>query len=175
MKEIWKDVPGLEGKYQVSTYGGVKSLDRMVDRSNGTSAMLKGRILTPTKSKKGYLSVIIGGKSYRVHRLVWETFVGPIQKGMQVNHIDEDKTNNRLDNLNLMTPSENTNWGTRNDRVMKHLGKWVIKLTLNNEILHFYPSTKKAAKENGLQSNTISECCNGKRKSYGGFIWKFAS
>ena len=167
MEEIWKDIPGYERKYQESNMGQVKSLNY---KNTGREVILKQVI-----SKKGYCHICLLGRQHTVGRLVYSAFHGPIPPGMQVNHINEDKTDNRLENLNLMTPSENTNWGTRNDRVMKKCGKWVIKLTKNNEILHFYPSTKKAASENGLQSNTISECCNGKRKSYGGFIWKFAS
>ena len=162
-QEIWKDIPGYSC-YQASNLGNIRNKN--------------GHILKATANSKGYLNVCLRkdgeSRTIKVHRLVYEAFNGPIPEGMQVNHIDENKQNNTLSNLNLMSPSENTNWGSRNDRVCKMFGKWVIKLSLKNEILHFYPSTKKAAKENGLRSNTISECCNGKRKSYGGYTWKFS-
>lgn len=170
--EIWKDIPGYDGKYQVSNYGRV--------RSTGFDKWHPGRILKLSKVKKGYLRACLLGKFYLVHRLVWEAFNGPIPAGMQVNHIDEDKTNNRLDNLNLMTPKENSNWGTKTKRFVekmtnrKDCSKWVIKLNKKNEILHFYPSIHQAQKETGVDYRNISACCTGKRETSGGFIWKYA-
>jgi hypothetical protein len=160
--EVWKDIPGFEGKYQVSNQGRVKSL-----RYRGSS---QEQILKQRLTVYGYYDVGLEKKRYRVHRLVWEAFNGPIPEGMQINHIDEVKTNNALTNLSLMTPKENSNWGTRNERI----AKWVIKLSKNNEILHFYPSISQAAKETGAKIQNISACCKGKLKSTGGYTWKFA-
>ena len=92
----------------VSNFGNVKSLNY---RHTNKERMLK------TQLYKGYVYVFLKRtKGYRVHRLVYEAFIGPIPDGMQVNHIDEDKSNNRLDNLNLMTPKENCNYGTGIER-----------------------------------------------------------
>lgn len=172
MTEIWKDIPGYEGKYQVSNTGRIKSLGNKTYKSEHFL-----RYGCAGKSKK-YKNVILydNGKKdfYLVHRLVWESFNGPIPDGMQVNHIDEDPSNNNLDNLNLMTPEENSNWGTGIKRAAAHFSKWVIKLSLNNEILHFYPSTMQAERETGIWHGDISKCCRGKLKQTGGYGWKYA-
>ena len=168
--EVWIDVPGYEGKYQVSNQGRVKSL-----RYRGGS---KEQILKLRLTGNGYYDVSLGNKKYKVHRLVWEAFNGPIPEGMQINHIDEVKTNNALTNLSLMTPKENSNWGTRNERLCGYSSPreriWVIKLSKNNEILHFYPSIRQAERDTGVSNTHIVECCKGRIKSAGGFIWKYA-
>lgn len=173
-KEIWKDVPGYEGRYQVSNFGNVKNIRT-------------GRILKPNiigSHHKAYavkLSADGVGKTFFVHRIEYAAFHGPIPNGMQVNHIDENTFNNDLDNLNLMTAKENINWGTRNKRSAEHRinhpkrSKWVIKLTKDNEILHFYPSVGQAFRETGIEYSNIAACCRGKRPYAGGFIWKYAS
>ena len=190
MKEIWKDIPGWEGLYQASDLGRIKSL--------GNDKTRKEKVLKPGISD-GYYYVGLHkcGKqsSKRVSRLVYETFKGPIPEGMQVNHINEVKSDNRLCNLNLMTPKENMNWGTRGDRAsekMKNketMSKWVIQLNKDNEILHFYPSIREAERQTGISNQSIANCCSGKPvykkktktgikvyplKSSGGFIWKYA-
>lgn len=170
MEKIWKDIPGWEGRYQASTLGEIKS---MPNRKHKEDYNLK-----PVINSVGYYQVYLydNGKKkcYKVHRLVYEAFNGPIPEGMQVNHINEVKTDNRLTNLNLMTCEENNNWGTRNERIAAKNGRWVIKLSLNNEILHFYKSANEAGREVGIDIPGVIKCCNGKLKTSGGFIWKYA-
>ena len=167
MKEIWKDIPNYEG-YQISNLGRVKSLKRPYG--------LKGRILKP-KITRGYY--IVGlfknsiGKWHYIHRLVWIAFNGPIPENMQVNHINEIKTDNRLENLNLMTPKENTNWGTRNERVSKKLSKVVLQFTLDDIFVKEYPSTKQVERELGFDCGHICDCCNGRLKTAYGYKWKY--
>ena len=177
MEEIWKDIPGWEGFYAASNYGRIKSLDRTVDRSNGTSAMLNGKILKLRLNHNGYYDVCLGRNRYRVNRLVWKAFNGTIPEGMQVNHINEIRTDNAIWNLSLASPKENSNWGTRNEKLKgydtKRERKWVIKLNTNNEILHFYPSLREAERSTGISNAHISECCRGKIKTAGGYIWKY--
>ena len=114
-EEIWKFVPGYEGLYMVSNLGRVKSL------GNGKTHKTE-QILRPCKVR-GYLLAALykdgKQKKYLVHRLVWEAFNGPIPKGMQINHISERKDQNNLENLNLMSPKENCNWGTGIERRAK--------------------------------------------------------
>lgn len=174
MKENWKDIPGYEG-YMVSDQGRVKSLNY---RRTG-----KEEILIPGKARGGYLIVGLWKDGKRkclyVHRLVWIAFNGPIPEGYEINHINECCTDNRLDNLNLLTRRENNNWGTHNRKMAEKLtngkkSKWVIKLSLNNEILHFYPSTKQVKRELGYDHGYISKCCNGKHKTAYGYKWKYA-
>ena len=178
--EIWKPVLDYIGLYEVSNLGRVRSLK-----------FNKFRILKPFKTKKGYLHVDLckdgKRKAFNIHRLVWETFNGKIPDGMQVNHINEDKTDNFVfvnpdgsvdldkSNLNLMTPKENTNYGTRNKRVSVAMtnGKLsdpVLQLTLDGELVREWPSMSEADRY-GYNSSHISSCCNGKRKSHKGFKW----
>ena len=116
-KEIWKDVPGYDGYYQVSNMGRVMSVNY-----NHTT---KCKVLMPVKNTDNYLTVLLykdrKRKRLLIHRLVWQTFNGPIPEGLQINHIDENPQNNSLDNLNLMTPKENSNWGTRTERMRNTL------------------------------------------------------
>jgi len=113
MKEIWKDIPGYEGYYQVSNLGRVRSLDRVVNGRWGNTRF-KGRVLKPFTSKNDYPQVDLWrdgrGGSMKVHKLVAMAFLNHKPCGYKevVDHIDNDKTNNSLDNLQLITNRENT-------------------------------------------------------------------
>lgn len=118
-----------------------------------------------------------------VHRLIYIACYGEIPKGMQVNHIDEDKTNNSIFNLNLMTPKENNNWGTRNERVSKaKKGTQINRIDLSmpvgaykNGALQFTFLSTADAGRNGFDSSNVSKCCRGVKgyKSYKGYQWKY--
>lgn len=174
MVEIWKDIRDYESLYQTSNWGRIRSLDRWIDNGAG-GYIQKGRILKLRKDKYGYLKAHLYKKScnkfFSVHRLVWEAFNGAIPEGMQVNHINEDKTDNRLENLNLMTPKENCNWGTHNQRVSITKSIPVLQLTLDGELVKEWASAFEAGR-NGFDYSTIRACCNGKLKKHKGFIWK---
>ena len=165
-EEIWKDIPNYEGLYQASNMGRIKSF-----------YVLKEKILKPRLNNKGYYEVILCKQSikkkYLVHRLVWSAFNGQIPKNMQVNHINEIKTDNRLSNLNLMTAKENMNWGTRNERSAKKLSKPVLQFTLDNILVKEYPSIHQAERETGFANQSICACCNGKLKTAYNYIWKY--
>lgn len=109
--EIWKPVVGGEGYYEVSSWGRVRSLDRVVVRSNGRQLTVRGRILKPGTNKYGYPQVVlcVGGveKTRTVHRLVAEAFIRPCRKGEVVMHADDNPLNNHLSNLSIGTQSEN--------------------------------------------------------------------
>lgn len=109
MDEVWKDIPGYEGRYQVSTFGRVRSLDRVEMRKHGHGGCAewhyKGKILSARQKESGHLNVCLGANNTKkVHRLVLETFVGPSPVGMECLHIDGNPTNNHIENLR---------WGTR--------------------------------------------------------------
>lgn len=117
--ECWKDIPGYEGKYQVSDLGNVRTLNY---NHTGEVKVLKFLI-----TRTGYCRVALykNGKTryFLVHRVVWFTFKGPIPKGLQINHLNEIKTDNRLENLEVCTPKHNTNYGTRGERAGKAISK----------------------------------------------------
>lgn len=82
----------------------------------------------------------------RLHRVVWEAVNGKIPEGMEINHIDENKSNNSITNLSLVTPKENTNWGTRNERVAKKLSKPIL-LVVDDKVQKFFPSDTEARRQ----------------------------
>lgn len=109
--EEWRDIPGLEGLYQASSEGRIRSLPRRVPTNNG-SRMSPGKTLAPPLSDSGYLTVRVSvlGRyaTHGVHRLVCAAFHGPGEDGYQVAHADGDRTNNRPGNLRWATPKENS-------------------------------------------------------------------
>ena len=113
--EVWKDIPGYEGKYQASTEGRIRSLDRMIRGRSPYSKSyyyrpMKGRILRPGRvCKNGHVSVVLehGGIGQPVHQLIMKTFVGDPPEGMEVLHNNGDPTDNRLENLRYGTRTAN--------------------------------------------------------------------
>ena len=176
--EEWKDIPNYEG-YQASNLGRVKSLERIDARGH----RLKEKILKPQMLNNGYYQVMLWkesiGKWYLVHRLVWEAFNGQIPEGLQVNHINEVKADNRLSNLNLMTHKENMNYGSRTERSRnkqinrKDQSKSVLQFTLDNILVKEYPSIQQIYRETGFSQGNICGCCNGKYKQMYGFKWEY--
>ena len=170
MEEIWKVIEKYPN-YMVSNKGNVKSLGRWVNYKNKGKRLKEEKIMNPSVDKDGYQRVGLWKnrkvKYLRVHRLVYEAFVGDIPKGMQVNHINEIKSDNRLENLNLMTPKENTNWGSRNERISKKqtngkCSKPVLQIDKNtNEIIAEFPSIREVERQLGIRKSDISMCCNG--------------
>ena len=175
--EEWKDIPNYEG-YQASNMGRIKSLEKIDARGNRR----KEKILSPQINNSGYYRVTFCKQSivkrYYVHRLVYETFNGQIPEGLQVNHINEIKTDNRLSNLNLMTLKENLNYGTRNERAGKVLkngkcSKTVLQYDLQDNLIKEYPSIHQAYRETGFDYRHIIKCCKGKYKTAYGYKWRY--
>ena len=168
--EIWKDIPGYEGLYQVSNTGKVKSMNF---RHTGVP-----RILVQANFRCGYKFVNIYNadkkrKNRSVHRLVWEAFNGPIPSGMEINHKDENKTNNSLENLEIVTPKQNLNYGTRNIRGARSRMKPIAQIDIaTGEILKEYPSLTFAMKEYGT---VVGSAVTGYVKQAYGFKWKYLS
>lgn len=130
--EIWKDVVGYEGLYQVSNLGNVRSLDRKKEQWNGynfSTRSYKGKNIKP-QIKNNYFQVGLGKdgkiKWFMVHRLVANAFLKNQYNLPCVNHKDENKTNNKVDNLEWCTQSYNINYGSRNEKVAEKLKK-IIK------------------------------------------------
>ena len=170
--EIWCDVKGYEGKYQVSNMGRVKSLNY---RCTG-----KERILKPLKRGNGYLFVLLyqGGKYKEcfVHRLVLMTF-NPCtdMENLDCNHLDEDKENNNLSNLQWTSHKENINYGTHNARVTEKNSIPIVQLSLEGKYIRSWKSSMDAERIGGFTNQNITECCKGKRKTHGGYKWMYLS
>lgn len=167
MKEIWKPIKDFE-YYFISNFGRVKS-----------TKFGKERILKLTKDKDGYSIVNLyknnKSKTFKVHRLVAEAFLPNPYNLPQVNHKDENPQNNIASNLEWCTASYNNNYGTRNKRIGKSntngkRSKPVIQYTLDGKFVREWESYREC-KRNGF--NHVSECCRGKLKSCGGFIWRY--
>lgn len=125
MQEIWKDVEGYEGLYQVSNLGNIKSLNRYVNSVVGKNGkkIINGKIIKTT-NRNGYkivgLSKFNKRKSLAVHRLVCEAFIRKIKSEEVVNHIDYDKTNNNLKNLEIVTQLQNVTHSIKNMKTMHY-------------------------------------------------------
>lgn len=177
-EEIWKDIEGYEGFYQVSSYGRVRSVDRVIEYNDGRKRLQKGRILKPIKDGNGYLQIVLSKSSevkrVLIHRLVAEVFINNPDNLPQVNHKDENKRNNCVSNLEWCTQAYNNCYGTRLKRQVKKLSKSVLQIEFKtNQIIAEYPSTQEAARKLNMCQSTISECCNGKRKTAYGYKWRY--
>lgn len=159
MNEIWKDIEEYEDLYQVSNLGRVKSLY--------TNKILKG-----CNQTSGYLGVNLSKNSVAytksVHRLVAQAFIPNSENKSDVNHIDENKSNNNVNNLQWSTRTENINYGTRNKRVSKSNSIPIITINLKtNESTEFY-GINECARQLSLDSGNICKALKGRLKQTGG-------
>lgn len=169
--EMWRDIEGFEGLYQISSYGRVKSLQMYT-----TGRIIKrDKILKPFSNGNGYLVVHLRKNNKRfvkyVHRLVSEAFIPNPNKYPCINHMDESKNNNKADNLEWCTFRYNNNYGNHNIKLSKSKLKLVDQYDKDLNLVRTWEGIRKAMKETNCSH--IVECCKGKVKSSGGFIWKY--
>ncbi len=178
--EIWRDIEGYAGLYQVSNLGRVKSL--------GNSKTRKEKILKPQTTRYGYLQVQLwkNGKAkfHTVHRLVALAFIPNPDNKPQINHKSEIRTQNTVwvnedgtidpekSNLEWTSVKENINWGSRNERVRQKKSKPVKQLTLGGVFVAIWSSTIETGK-NGFSQSSVWQCCQGKRKTHKGYKWQW--
>jgi len=190
--EIWKDVVGFEGYYQVSSLGRVRSLDRVITNKRGIMTNLKGFVKKLTPDSKGYMVVTLSrnGKDTCgfVHRLVAEAFIPNKEKLPFINHKDEVKDNNNVGNLEWCTCEYNNRYGTGPDRVknkIRKLGQMraVVQLTLSGKKVNEYESISDASRKTGVILQNIFQAANGgynmhgkwiRVNTAGGYKWRWA-
>ena len=163
--EEWKDINGYEGLYMISNFGRIKSL-------------YQNRILKPKVDKNGYLEIGLmknkRRKYFRVHRLVAIHFIpNDDEEKTEVNHIDENKENNHVENLEWCTREYNMKHGTIQQRITDSTRKTCAKRVRCVETGQEFESVGEACKQCGLKIANLSACLHGKRKTTGGYHWEF--
>lgn len=195
MKEIWKPIPNYEGMYEASDMGRIRSVSRIVKRNGGTNKTLSGRVLVTSTQGNGYKCVTLSQngcvRTYRVHRLVAITFI-PNPKGLpEVNHINENKADNSVSNLEWITHIGNIKHGTQIERSHKHrdckganngmfgrkgklspVSKRVAQITPQVKVIAEYDSLREAAKSIGRTPNSITNAIIGRTSHCCGYQWK---
>ena len=182
--EIWKDVAGYEGFYQVSNKGNVRS----VARKDSIGRKCGGRVRKPMYHRHGYLQVDMykNGKVKRkyIHRLVAESFI-PNPKGfLEINHKDESKSNNRVENLEWCTREHNMNHGTLIERSSQARSKKVKAINIKTGEVLTFNSTREAGRK-GYSYENVAKACRGTYKGkngkliggdgrkYKGYVWSY--
>ena len=172
MKEVWKAIKGYEDLYEVSNTGIIRSIDRKVHYRDVREKNISGSIKKPTLNVKGYLKVTLfkngKGTTKEIQRIVAEAFIPNPNNKNQVNHIDGNKTNNNVSNLEWCTPKENSQHRLH---VLKKGIVAVNQFDMNGKFIRSYASIKEAARENNIKPCSISNVINCKRNSAGGYYW----
>jgi hypothetical protein len=170
MKEIYKDIKGYEGYYQISNLGNVKSVERIIKREGKGDYPVNEKIVKSNSNGNGYLIINLRKdkkrKSFLVHRLVAQTFINNPEVLPQVNHIDEDTMNNTLDNLEWCTAKYNINHSK---------AKPVFQYSLTGELIKEWESATTIESDLGYFKSNVSSACYGNIKTYKGFKWAFVN
>ena len=174
MMEIWRDIPGYSGLYQVSNFGNVKRL-----AGNNGRYFQREHLLKTTIGKNGYLHVTLTKNSkckcFAVHKIVALVFVFNPYKFYWINHKNENKTDNRAENLEWCTAEYNVNFGTSISRMRIKKERAICQMSKNGNVLKIFNSAKDAARVLNIDHSRICKCLRNipGYNSAGGFYWKF--
>jgi hypothetical protein len=187
MQEIWKPITGYEGYYEVSNHGKVRSVARIIHKVHSPSGTVyqwckPSMILNSNRGGHNYLRVDLCvdyvAKTHYVHRLVAETFIPNPDDLPEINHMDEDRHNNHVDNLEWCSRIYNQNYGTVVHRIRetsaRTRGRAVVQMDLNGNQIQVFSAVREASRQTGVNTACIWQVCNGKRKTAHGFTFKFA-
>lgn len=167
--EQWKEVKDYE-KYQVSNYGRFRSTKTgvpVIKEINATGHGYKLAFMSKGRTEDVWQT--------NLHRLIATAFIPNPENKPCVNHIDGNKINNRVENLEWCTHSENTRHAYRIGLLHSRFNKPVNQYDLNNTLIRKFSSIREAKKETGLDATGIGRCARGRQIQYSGFIWKFAT
>lgn len=181
--EVWVDMPDYEGLYMISNKGRIKNVPRIMNKGTRLEYISKERILRPSISKDGYMRVSLfkNGKKKQigVHRLVAIAFIPNNGFLCDVNHKDENKLNNSVDNLEWCSKEYNTKYGTRTERV----SKCVLQYTKDGRFIREFKSVRDASRALNIPPPNIRDCAHNKHvikdgreyvcRSAGGYVWRY--
>lgn len=192
--EFWQDIPGFERVYQASTYGRIRSKERFRKGKSNSIVYVPMKILNTQIKNNGYVHCCLSlgkhgeYKTYSVHQIVAKTFLPKWRNEYnQINHKDENKTNNRVENLEWCDCKYNNNYGMRIEKMkssysksliqgkIKLNNKPVLQYSLNNIFIAKFSSATEVQKKLGYHSTDICSCCKGKNKTAYGYIWRYAN
>lgn len=165
IKEEWKDIPNYEGLYQISNKGIIKNK--------------KGNIIKSRIDHKGYAMIDLSKNNikhtYKVHRLVAMAFIPNPNNYLEINHIDENKSNNTISNLEWCSHKYNVNYGTQKKRASIKMSLKVNQYDLNNNLIKIWDSMIEASRCLNIDRRSIFHCCKHKKwcKTAGGYKWEY--
>ena len=181
-KEEWKPIKEYENLYEISNYGRIRSLDRKIYHyaSKNKLQLKRGKIIKPINNGKYYVITLSKNgklKQYYVHKLVAQAFISNPNNLPEVNHKDENKLNNNVNNLEWCNRKYNCNYGTRNERIIAKKSKPVNQYDLDGNFIRTWKSATEAAKILKINDTSITRCC---RKEYGaktsgGSKWEYVN
>lgn len=185
--EVWKDIDGYLGLYQVSNLGRVKSLDRYIN--NGKCLVFKKGQILKIKEYKGYCYIKLSKhhkyNQYLVHRLVAQAFIPNPENKPCIDHINTNRTDNRVENLRWVTQKENVNNPIsiskmkKNHHLKNRFGKLhpsskpIIQFTKDGEFIRKWDCIKDVERELNFSGGYVGNCCKGKYKTAYNFIWRY--